>query len=63
MEEAYNLFAETKYGDFNIDKESAEVKKYIQEGDRLQIEAASTSSSGDPVLITIKGYEMDLEFD
>ena len=60
----YTLKANTKYGKIDIDKTNMSIKKYIKDGDLLEIEANSpNSSSENPVLISISGYEMDLEFD
>ena len=57
----YKLVVDTKYGKTNIDKSSPKVKRYIKEGDRLEVEVVSGSSQASPVSITVKGYEMDLE--
>ncbi len=59
----YKIMANTKYGDINIDRDSMNVRKYIKDGDLLEIEASYGEDQGIPVLITIKGYEMDLDLD
>jgi len=61
---SYKLLANTKYGDMNIDKASMNVTRYIKDGDQLEIEASSNSSDpGNQVLISISGYEMNLQLD
>ncbi len=61
---AYKLLSDTKYGSVNIDKDSMNVTRYIKDGDQLEIEATSnTKDSDNPLLISIKGYEMDLKLD
>ncbi|MEP5610904.1 MAG: hypothetical protein ABJP45_01580 [Cyclobacteriaceae bacterium] len=60
----YKLVSNTKYGSVNIDKASMNVTRYIKDGDQLEIEASSnTSSSGNQVLISISGYEIKLDLD
>ncbi len=61
---AYKLLSDTKYGSVNIDKASMNVTRYIKDGDQLEIEATSNAASSDnPILISIKGYEMDVRLD
>lgn len=61
---AYKLLSDTKYGSVNIDRDSMNVTRYIKDGDQLEIEATSnTSNSDNPLLISIRGYEMDLKLD
>ena len=59
----YQLIANTKYGDINVDKESDDIKKYIKDGDQLEIEASSGDGKGQQIMINIQGYEMDLDLD
>jgi hypothetical protein len=61
---SYKLITDTKYGDVKIDRSTMNISKYIKEGDQLEIEATSNSGkTANPVLISIKGYEMDIELD
>lgn len=60
---AFKLIADTKYGNIDIDRDSMKVTRYIKDGDQLEIEAASEIDGSNPVQITIRGYEMKLNFD
>lgn len=60
---AYTLLADTKYGDISIDKEDLNITRFIKDGDQLEVEASSKVGGGTPIQITIKGYEMNLNFD
>lgn len=60
---SYKLVVDGKYGKVDIDKTSSTITKYIKDGDQLEIEAAYTITGKSPILIQIKGYEMDLDLD
>lgn len=57
----YQLVMNTKYGKNNIDRSSSSVKRYIKDGDNLEVEVISNPNESNLVSISIAGYEMDLE--
>lgn len=59
---SYNLNASTKYGSIDVDRSSKDVRKYIKDGDQIEVEASS-KVAGEPIIIIIKGYEMKVDFD
>ena len=57
---SFNLQADVKYGKFDYDKQEIEMKKYIKDGDKLEIEALSKTKTADAISISIEGYEIDV---
>ena len=58
---AFTLTSNTKYGDISYDEDSINIKKYIKDGDQLEIEAYSKTKSDAPITIDINGYEIELD--
>jgi len=50
-----------KYGKIDYDETNIEIKKYIKDGDQLEIEAFSKNKKENPLLINIQGYEVKVE--
>lgn len=60
--QSFNLKTNIKYGKVSYDESDVEVKKYIKEDDQLEVEVLSKSnSSSNPILISVEGYEVDVE--
>lgn len=58
------LTSNVKYGKVSYDESAVNVRKYIKESDRLELEVHSkTSGAGSPMEISIKGYEVDVTLD
>ncbi|MEO9871216.1 hypothetical protein [Ekhidna sp.] len=58
---SYILKTNIKYGELDYDESAMDVRRYIKESDRLEVEAHSKNMSGNPVKISIKGYEVDVK--
>ncbi|MEO9485426.1 MAG: hypothetical protein ABJG47_18345 [Ekhidna sp.] len=58
---SFNLMTNVKYGKVIYDESTVEVKRYIKDGDQLEIEAKSKTESTNPILISVKGYEVDVK--
>lgn len=60
---SFILKSNIKYGKVDYDESSVDVKRYIKDGDNLEVEAQSKNSSGTPINISIKGYEVKVQLD
>ncbi len=60
---AFILSTSIKYGKADYDESDVEVRRYIKESDRLELELHSKVQSNNPTLISIKGYEVDFRID
>jgi ribosomal protein S18 len=59
----YKLSADLKYGGIDYDKSQVAIKKYIKENDKIQIEGSANNPTENSLLISIKGYEVDVDLD
>ncbi|WP_144017460.1 hypothetical protein [Ekhidna lutea] len=57
------LKTDVKYGKVEYDEDSIDIKRYIKDGDQLEIEAQSKKTSKSPLQISVKGYEVDVVID
>ena len=61
-DQSFNLKTNIKYGKVDYDESAVEVKKYIKEGNQLEVEVVSKNRpSSNPILINVEGYEVDVE--
>lgn len=60
-EQSYNLKTNVKYGKVDYNESEVNVKKYIKEDDKLEVEVVSKNNSANPIQITAEGYEIDVE--
>ncbi|MEM6737349.1 MAG: hypothetical protein AAGC64_13330 [Bacteroidota bacterium] len=58
--ESFSLKTNIKYGKVDFDESDMEVKKYIKDGDRLELEIQSKNQVSSVIQITIEGYEVDV---
>ena len=59
----FSLIANVKYGKVNYDEATVDVRRYIKEGERLELEINSKLKMDTKLQISIKGYEVDLDLD
>ncbi|WP_424961123.1 hypothetical protein [Ekhidna sp.] len=57
---SFILKTNVKYGKVEYDESSVDVRRYIKDGDQLEVEVHSKNKSGSSVNITVKGYEVDV---
>ena len=60
-DQSYNLKTNVKYGTVDYDESAVEVKRYIKEGDKLEVEVLSKTASSNPIQVIVEGYEIDVE--
>lgn len=58
---SFVLKSNVKYGKVEYDESSVDVRRYIKDGDQLEVEAHSKIKTGNIVNITVKGYEVDVK--
>lgn len=58
---SFILKSNVKYGNVEYDESSVDVKRYIKDGDQLEVEAHSKTKNESVVNITVKGYEVDVK--
>ncbi|WP_436516155.1 hypothetical protein [Ekhidna sp. To15] len=57
---SFILSTNIKYGEVNYDKSDVDVRRYIKDGDQLEVEVHSKSKSDNPIRISVKGYEVNI---
>lgn len=60
---SFNLRGDVKYGKLEYNESAVNVRRYIKDGDQLEVEVESKSSSGEPIQISVKGYEIKINID
>ena len=60
---AFVFSADVKYGNVDYDEGEVDVKRYIKEGDQLEVEIRSRLKTDADLQISIKGYEVDVDLD
>ncbi len=60
---SFILTTSLKYGKAIYDESDVDVRRYIKENDRLEVEVHSKSKSDNPTRISVKGYEVDIKLD
>ncbi|WP_420578545.1 hypothetical protein [Ekhidna sp.] len=58
---SFILKSNVKYGKVEYDESSVDVKRYIKDGDQLEVEAHSKNKRDKSVNITVNGYEVDVK--
>lgn len=58
---SFILKSNVKYGKVEYDESSVDVKRYIKDGDQLEVEAHSKTKRERSVNITVNGYEVDVK--
>lgn len=60
--QSFNLKTNIKYGKVGYDENDVEVKKYIKDGDQLEVEVLSkTNSAANPIIVKVEGYEVEVD--
>ncbi len=59
----FSLLANVKYGKVDYDESAVDVRKYIKDGDQLEVEIHSKNKSDNSLQISVKGYEVDVDLD
>lgn len=57
---SYNLAGKVKYGKVIYSESTVNVRKYIKESDELEIAIESKKRDGNPAMIKVNGYEIDI---
>lgn len=60
---SFILTTSLKYGKAVYDESDVDVRRYIKENDRLEVEVHSKTKSNNPTRISVKGYEVDIKLD
>lgn len=55
----YTCSIDGKYGSINLDRDDDRIKKYIKDGDQIEVEVTNGSGSG--LRVEVKGYELDVK--
>jgi len=58
--QSFHINTNVKYGKVNYNERDLEIRKYIKDGDKLEMEALSKIKKEDPILIKVEGYEIDI---
>jgi len=61
--QSFKFNSHVKYGKVDYDESDVEIKKYIKDGDVLEIEAFSKTKTNDPIVISVEGYEIDVDIE
>ncbi|WP_421765267.1 hypothetical protein [Ekhidna sp.] len=60
---SFILKSNVKYGNVEYNENLVDVKRYIKEGDNLEVEAVSKNTSDQPINILVTGYEVKVQLD
>lgn len=60
LEQSFNLSGNVKYGKIDYDKNAVDVRRYIKDGDQLEVEVLSKTKKENPLIIKVNGYEIDV---
>ncbi|GAB4239999.1 MAG: hypothetical protein Tsb0034_16270 [Ekhidna sp.] len=60
---SFSITGKVKYGKVNYDESVVNVKRYIKDNDELEIELTSKNTGTNKVLISVNGYEIDVNLD
>ncbi len=57
---SFNFYSNVKYGKVDYNENQIEIKKYIKENDRLEVEINSKNANSTPIQVLFEGYEVDV---
>lgn len=61
LPENFSILADTKYGKISYNEDLVDIRKYVKESDKLELEAYSKKSGPNPFAIKLTGYEIDAD--